>query len=77
MDALLFEIVLWTKDSKTSISFYWLDVAIERQVDQEIVYYWELSLCAVWTWFQMHLNPWRPNPQEMMKEAEETEELPF
>jgi len=77
MDALLFEIVLWTKDSKTSVMFYCWDLAIEREADHEIVYYWQLSWCAVWTWVQMHLNPWRLNSQEMKKEAEETEELPF
>ena len=68
MEALLFEIVLWTKDSKTSIMFTWIDLAIEREADHEIVYYWQLSLCAVWTWFALR-NPW--------KGAEETEELPF
>jgi len=68
MDALLFEIVLWTKDSKTSIMFGCWDLAIEREADHEIVYYWQLSLCAVWTWFALR-NPW--------KGAKDTEELPF
>ena len=51
MDALLFEIVLWTKRSKTSIMFYWIDLAIEREADYEIVYHWQLSMCWLWTFF--------------------------
>ena len=51
MDALLFEMALWTKRSKTSVSFYLFDVAIEREEDYEHVYHCQLSHCWLWTFF--------------------------
>ena len=74
MDALLFEIVLWTKRSKTSIMFYWIDLAINVESDYEIVYYWELSHCWLWTFFS------RPTRKEATKwEDRRTleEDMPF
>lgn len=69
MDALLFEIVLWAKRSKTSISFYWLDLTIEREADYEIVYHWELSECWLCTFFS--------RPTRKGADKTEMEDLPF
>jgi hypothetical protein len=74
MDTLLLEVVLWAKRSKTSVSFYLFDIAIEREEDYEHVYHWQLSHCWVWTFFS------RPTRKEATKwEDRHTleEDMPF